>query len=107
MQLVSSIFAFVKVFVKIIMLFFVLFLITPVIVEWVEKDNAISYSFNLDNDSNSLEDVKMDIKLVPFVSFFEISFFIFKQVSDLILSENFSKHDLVCTSIFIPPPNRF
>lgn len=105
--LVSAIFVFVKVFAKIFMLFFVLFLVTPVIVEWIEKDKGFSCESNFEDDSSSLEDLKMDVKLVLFVSFFEISFFGFKKVSEIILSENFSKHDLICASIFIPPPNRF
>ncbi|WP_143376302.1 hypothetical protein [Flavobacterium sp. ZT3R18] len=95
-----------KIFVKIVLFFFVLFLVTPVIVEWVEKDKART-SLCVDDDTNSsIEEVKLDLKFYTSFSFSEILFFDLKKASGLIIFENLSKHDLICASIFIPPPNK-
>jgi hypothetical protein len=97
----------VKIFVKIVLFFFVLFLVTPAIVEWIEKDKDRT-SLCVDDDTNSsIEEVKLDLKFYTSFSFPEILFFDLKKASCLIVFENLSKHDLICASIFIPPPNKF
>jgi hypothetical protein len=94
-----------KIFASIVLLFFVLFLVAPTIVAYIENDNDTT---NLCGNSNnsSFEELKHDIKYYTFHSFLEISFLGFKKGSSLIIFENFSKHDLNYASIFIPPPNR-
>ena len=94
-----------KIFIKIVLFFFVLFLVTPAIVEWVEKDKERT-SICVDDDSSfSIEEVKNNLKLYTSFSFQEIVFLSLKKGSGLIIFENLSRHDLVCASIFIPPPN--
>jgi hypothetical protein len=96
----------VKTFVKIVLFFFVLFLVTPAIVEWLEKDKERT-SICVDDDTNSsLEEVKQDLKFYASFTFSELLFFDLKKASGLIIFENLSKHDLICATIFIPPPNK-
>jgi hypothetical protein len=95
-----------KIFVKIVLFFFVLFLVTPAIVEWVEKDKATTVLVIDDSTPSSIEEIKMNLKYYTLNPFFEMSFLDFKKASGLIIFENLSKHDLICASIFIPPPNK-
>jgi hypothetical protein len=100
----------VKIFVKIVLLLFVLFLVTPAIVEWIEQDkdkDRTSFCIDDEDTNSSIEEVKLDLKFYTSFSFPEIFFFDFKKASGLIIFENLSKHDLICASIFIPPPNKF
>jgi hypothetical protein len=95
-----------KIFASIVLLFFVLFLVAPTIMVCLEKDKD-STSLCEDNNtpSSSIEEIKHDIKYYTFNPFLEVSFFNSEEVTSLIMFENLSKHDLICASIFIPPPN--
>lgn len=95
-----------KIFVKIVLFFFVVFLFTPAIVEWVEKDKERTELTIDDTTPSSIEEIKLNLKFYTFNPFIEISFFDLKKASGLIIFENLSKHDLICASIFIPPPNK-
>jgi hypothetical protein len=94
-----------KTFVKIVLFLFVLFLVTPAIVEWVEKDKETTV-LSIDDSPSSIEEIKMNLKFYTLNPFFEMSFLDLKKASGLIIFENLSKHDLICASIFIPPPNK-
>jgi hypothetical protein len=95
-----------KIFASIVLFFFVLFLVGPTIVVCLEKDKD-STELCEDNNvpSSSIEEIKHDIKYYTFNPFLEMSFFDSEEVSGRIIFENLSKHDLICASIFIPPPN--
>ncbi|HEU4790357.1 MAG TPA: hypothetical protein VFS71_11775 [Flavobacterium sp.] len=96
-----------KVFASIVLLFFVLFLAGPTIVACLEKDkDATSLCEDCNTPSSSIEEIKHDIKYYTFNPFLEMSFFDSEKSSGLIIFENLSKHDLICASIFIPPPNK-
>lgn len=95
-----------KILVKIVLFFFVLFLVTPSIVEWVEKDKDTTVLVIDDSTPTSIEEVKMNLKFYTLNPFFEMSFFDFRKASSLIIFENSIKHDLLCAAIFIPPPNK-
>jgi hypothetical protein len=94
-----------KIFASIVLLFFVLFLVAPTIVVCLEKDKDSTSLCEDCNTSSSIEEIKHDIKYYTFNTFLEMSFLELKKASGLILFENLSKHDLICASIFIPPPN--
>lgn len=96
-----------KVFASIVLLFFVLFLAGPTIVVCLEKDkDATSLCEDCNTPSSSIEEIKNDVKFYTFNPFLEMSFFDSEKDSGLIIFENLSKHDLICASIFIPPPNK-
>jgi hypothetical protein len=97
-----------KILASIIVLFFVLFLVAPTIVACLEQDVDTT---NICEDSNtssssSVEEVKNDLKFYTFNPFLDIFFFVSEKASGLIVFENLSKDDLICSSIFIPPPNK-
>ena len=95
-----------KIFASIVLLFFVLFLVAPTIVAYLEKDkDTVDLCEDCNAPSSSVEEVKHVIKYYTFNSFLEISFFDFEKDSEIIVFENLSKHDLICATIFIPPPN--
>jgi hypothetical protein len=95
-----------KIFASVLLLFFVLFLVAPTIVAYLEKDkDAVDFCEDCNTPSSSIEEVKHVIKYYTFNSFLEISFFDFEKDSEIIVFENLSKHDLICATIFIPPPN--
>ena len=95
-----------KIFASIVLLFFVLFLVGPTIVACLEKDNdSTSLCEDCNSRSSSIEEIKHDIKYYTFNPFLEMSFLEAEKGSGLIIFENLSKHDLICASIFIPPPN--
>ena len=93
-----------KIFASIVLLFFVLFLVAPTIVVLLEKDK--DRTMLCSNGAASSEEIKHDMKFYTFNPFLEITFFDSKKASGLIIFENLSKHDLICATIFIPPPNR-
>jgi hypothetical protein len=106
-QFVSVIFADMKIFASIVLLFFVLFLTGPTIVACMEKDrDSTSLCEDCNTPSSSIEEIKNDIKYYTFNSFFEVSFLDSEKTSGRIIFENLSKHDLISASIFIPPPNQ-
>ena len=94
-------------FASIVLLFFVLFLAAPTILACIEreKDSTSLCDGNDSSSSSSIEEIKHDIKYYTFNPFFEMSFVDFEKDTDLIVFENLSRHDLICASIFIPPPN--
>ncbi|WP_281321808.1 hypothetical protein [Flavobacterium aestivum] len=92
-----------RVFASIILLFFVLFLAAPTIVVLLEEDKENTMLCS--SATSSAEELKHDMKFYTFNPFLEITFFDPKKASGLIIFENLSKHDLICASIFIPPPN--
>lgn len=96
-----------KISASIVLLFFVLFLVTPTIIVCLEKDKETTTLCSNSNSSSSFEEIKHDIKYFTVNSFLEISFLDIKKGSGLILFENLSRHDLISASIFIPPPNKF
>lgn len=106
-QIVSVTFAVMRIFAGIVLLLFVLFLTAPTIVVWLEEDNERTVlCSNGASSSSSSEEIKHDMKFYTFNPFLEITFFDSKKASGLIIFENLSKHDLICATIFIPPPNK-
>lgn len=85
-------------------------MVAPTIVAYLEKDKGsiglCEDCNNTSSSSSSLEEIKHDVKYYTFNPFMEMPFFDSDKGSDLIIFENLSKHDLICASIFIPPPNQ-
>jgi len=96
-----------KNFASIVLLFFVLFLMAPTVVAYLEKDkDAVGLCKDCNTgSSSSIEEIKHDIKYYTFNLYSEISFFDTESGSERIIFENLSRHDLISASIFIPPPN--
>ncbi len=93
------IFAEMKSAASLILMMFVFFLSTPTIVGMIEKGTDTSYFFSMTEEELSHKEVVAELKLQGY-EFVNLS----GNSSALILSENLSRHDNVCASIFIPPP---
>ena len=96
-----------RTFASIVLIFFMLFLVAPTIVAYLEKDKdptSLCEDCNT-STSSSIEEIKHDIKYYTFNSFLEMPFFDSEKGSGRIIFENLSKHDLICATIFLPPPN--
>ncbi|HEX8270684.1 MAG TPA: hypothetical protein VF581_12390 [Flavobacterium sp.] len=81
---------------------FLFFLSTPTIVGMIEKSCDTSVFFNMTEEELSHKDLKAQIKIDHSYELIDLS----STTSSLILSENLSKHDNVCSAIFIPPPEQ-
>lgn len=91
-----------KLIARILLFVFITFLLTPTIVSAIEKstDTSITYSFFEEEQSH---------KQIKAIFHFEMAYEIInlsELTSSLILSENLSKHDIIASSIFIPPPDQ-
>ena len=73
---------------------------------WKKTKILLALCEDCNTPSSSIEEIKHDIKYYTFNPFLEMSFFDSEKGSGLIIFENLSKHDLICASIFIPPPNK-
>ena len=93
------IFAHMKTAASLILMMFVIFLSTPTIVGLIEKSTDTSYFFSMTEEELSHKEVKAELRIEPH-EFVNLS----GNTSGIILSENLSRHDNVCGSIFIPPP---
>ncbi len=87
---------------QILLFIFITFLITPTLVSAIKKssDTSISYSFS--------EEEQMH-KQIQAICHYDMSYEtinLSELTSSLILSDNLSKHDLITSSIFIPPPDQ-
>ena len=87
--------------VKLVIFIFFIFLSTPTIVSLIEKNTDISFFYS----SAELEDMHKDVKLEFKFDTFSFAFYNLPKMSNVVLSENLSKHDNISTSIFIPPPD--
>jgi len=87
---------------QLVLLFFIAFLVTPTIVSVIEKDVDLSlfYSFSEEEKTNK------DIKAIFNIEVATTPDNIYPLNHSLILSENLSKHDIISSKIFIPPPEQ-
>jgi hypothetical protein len=87
---------------KILLLLFLTFLVTPTIVTVIEKSSDISMFYSVSEEENAHKEIK-----VLFCSESPSETITAEELSsNVILSENLSKHDNITSSIFIPPPNQ-
>ena len=86
---------------KIFLILFIAFLITPTIVTVIEKSADISIFYSLSEEEHVHKEIKTFFYLESPTEVVVSS----RLASNVILSENLSKHDNVTSSIFIPPPN--
>ncbi|MFV8325478.1 hypothetical protein [Flavobacterium sp. ZS1P14] len=91
-----------KLIAQILLFVFIAFLLTPTIVSAIQKssDTSITYSFSEEEQLH---------KQIKAICHFDIAYEIInlsELTSSLILSENLSKHDIIASSIFIPPPDQ-
>jgi hypothetical protein len=87
---------------KILLLLFLTFLVTPTIVTVIEKSSDISIFYSVSEEENAHKEIK-----VLFCSESPSETVTTEELSsNVILSENLSKHDNITASIFLPPPNK-
>ncbi|MFV8443099.1 hypothetical protein [Flavobacterium sp. LB2P44] len=86
---------------KIFLIIFITFLVTPTIVTVIEKSADISIFYSMSEE----EHVHKEIKTFFYLEYTPDLINPIKLSSNVILSENLSKHDNITSSIFIPPPN--
>ena len=86
----------------ILLFVFISFLLTPTIVSLIEKDSDTSIFYSFSEEEKAHKEIKaVFISHISFEDLPELSI-----NSNLILSENLSKHDKITSSIFIPPPEQ-
>ncbi len=85
---------------QILLLFFISFLITPIIISVVEENADISIFYSFSEE----EKAEKEIKAIFNSDFVNVSNNLSQLNSSLIHFENLSKHDKIFTKIFIPPP---
>jgi hypothetical protein len=90
-----------KIAVRIFIFVFFIFLSTPTIVSLIEKATDTSCFYSMTEEEVSHKEIKSEYKFDSET----ILFFYQPQISNLIHSENLSKHDNISSSIFIPPPD--
>lgn len=91
-----------KLFVRLMLVFFITFLSAPTIVTLIEKNNDISlfYDFAEEEIQKDFKEIKGEI--IPDYFF---AFTNFTQIKNTkIIFENLSRHDNVSEEIFSPPP---
>jgi len=91
-----------KIAVKLLLIVFLTFLMTPTIVCVLEKSTDVSAFYSLSEEELAHKEIKAAF-------YFETSHEIInlaRLTSSLILSENLSKHDKIASTILIPPPER-
>ncbi|WP_418262303.1 hypothetical protein [Flavobacterium faecale] len=92
-----------KLFAKLFLALFIIFLLTPTVVTLIEKkcDVSMFCKYSEEEHSHSKE-----VKAFEYTSAFTQVFLVIKVAkSSLIHSENLSKHDNVSSQIFSPPPD--
>ncbi|WPR71516.1 hypothetical protein SLW70_16505 [Flavobacterium sp. NG2] len=88
---------------KLFLFLFIAFLLTPTVVTLIEKkcDVSMFYKFSEEEHSHSKE-----VKVYACNQLLNSDFLVIKiEKSNLIQSENLSKHDNVSSKIFSPPPD--
>jgi hypothetical protein len=91
-----------KITAQILLFVFITFLITPTIVSVIKKSADISVFYSFSEEEKTHKEIKAvfnsDVVIAP-VNLSQLD-------SDLIQSENLSKHDKISSKIFIPPPEQ-
>lgn len=90
-----------KIFARLLIVVFVVFLSTPTVVTLIKKNTntSIFYSFAEEEIHKELKEVKAQLKQQ-----FDYPFLDLKIKKNTIISENLSRHDNVAAEIFSPPP---
>lgn len=91
-----------KIVAQILLFIFIAFLLTPTIVSVIEKSNDTSITYSFFEEEQSHKQIKA-------IFHFDVAYEIIhlsELTSSLILSENLSKHDIISSTIFIPPPDQ-
>lgn len=88
-----------------VLLLFLLFLAAPTIVTCLEREEDTIELASKGCNPSSFEEIKHEIKYYTLGHFLEMTFFDSDNGSGRIIFENLSKHDLICATIFLPPPN--
>lgn len=92
-----------KFVVKILLVVFLVFLSTPTIVSLIEKSTDTSFFFDLsEEEEESQKEFKADFKFYSDIEFVTFSV----STSNLILSEDITKHDNIAATIFVTPPEQ-
>jgi hypothetical protein len=99
---INSIFVWMKTIVYILLFVFVTFLVAPTVVRVIEKNTDVSVFFSFSDEEKDHK----EIKAVFDFDFVANPVHLSQLNSGLIHSENLSKHDLISSKIFIPPPEQ-
>jgi hypothetical protein len=87
---------------QILLFVFISFLVTPTVVSVIEKNTDISVFFSFSDEEKDHK----EIKAVFNFDFVGNPVHLSQFNSGLIHSENLSKHDIISSKIFIPPPEQ-
>lgn len=91
--------------VKIVLLIFMTFIITPTVVSLIKEDVDTSMVYSMseeEHQSHSCKELKADLKVADFIIFSNYT----ASSSSLIISQHALKYDNANSSIFSPPPEQ-
>lgn len=93
-----------KLAVKIVLLMFLTFIITPTVVSLIKEDvdTSMVYSMSEEENHNCCKELKAELKFADYIIFSNYT----EVSSSLIISQHTLKHDNVTSSIFSPPPEQ-
>lgn len=96
-----------KLAVKLVLIMFLTFIVTPTIVSLIKEDanTSLVYSMSEEEHHNhgckELKEIKADFNSIDFLVFSKYT----ASSSSLIISQHSLKYDSATSSIFSPPPN--
>ena len=91
-----------KIIAQLLLFVFVSFLITPAIICVIEKDADVSAFYSFSEEEKTQKEIKAIINFDVTSTSVDLS----QLNSELIFTENLSKHDKISSKIFIPPPEQ-
>lgn len=100
-----TIFAPMKLAVKIVLLMFMTFIVTPTVVSLIKEDVDTSMIYSMSEEeqhNNSCKELKAGLLHTDYIIFSNYA----ENSSSLIISQHTLKHDNAASTIFSPPPEQ-
>lgn len=91
--------------VKIVLIMFLTFIVTPTIVSLIKEDVDTSMVYSMseeENHSHGCKELKAELKFADFIIFSNYT----ASSSSLIISQHSLKYDNAASTIFSPPPEQ-
>lgn len=95
-----------KLAVKLVLLMFMTFIVTPTVVGLIKEDVDTSMVYSMSEEEqhnhNSCKELKADFTVADYITFSNYT----ESSSSLIISQHSLKHDNAASAIFSPPPEQ-
>ncbi len=90
-----------KIIINLLLFTFIVFLSTPTIMHFFEKNCDISIIDDFSDEDQSIKDLKIEFNFVETLCLQKNNF---KKTTSIIVSKCKFKHKMIASKIFIPPP---